>query len=139
MDQYRDAQMERHWGENPQVDPPTVTSASGISEIAAPVGSLSTGELLGWLREKITEADKTLKTREEMARTWRSGTNAEWKAGCAIHPMTAGRALKKAERLQEAARHDRIAVKLRRELEMFKAVAEALSHPNGSDQPPARG
>lgn len=84
-------------------------------------------DLLGWLRKKITDAEKTLKTREDMAATWRTGTNAEWASAGAMHPSTIGRTPSKASRLKEAQTHDRIAAKLRHELTMFRAVLAALS------------
>lgn len=88
---------------------------------------VSRADLADWLREKIRAAEKALKTREDMATTWRSGTDAEWESAASLHPSTAGRAMKKAARIKEAASHDRIAAKLRRELEMFRATLAAIS------------
>lgn len=78
--------------------------------------------LLGWLREKLEDAEKALKAREQMEEAWRGGTSESWSAvGCF---MT------KAERLRTSDTHARIAVKCRDEVSMFKAVIERLSHPN---------
>lgn len=67
-----------------------------------------------WLREKVTEAEKALKAREQMEATWRHGTDETWRAvACKMTP---------AQRLQEANKHARIAVKCRRDLEMFQTV-----------------
>ncbi len=71
-----------------------------------------------FIQSKLTDAEKTLKAREEMERVWRGGTDASWKA--------AGCRLTKAQRLKDAAMHGRIAVKNRTEVEMFKAVLNEL-------------
>ena len=99
-------------------------------EIAGAAQRVGSADLLGWLGEKIAAAEKAVKAREQAAATWRDGTNADWEAACAMHPTTAGRALKKRERMAAAAREDRIAAMCRRELQMFKATAKALSQPN---------
>lgn len=80
-------------------------------------------DLIAWLHGKLIAAEGTLKTREEMACVWRHGTNAEWKAA-----SPTGRAMSKAARLKEAETHDRIAIKLRREVDMFRAALAALGH-----------
>ena len=82
--------------------------------------------LLGWLRGKVSDAEKALEIREELAATWRTGTNAEWASAGAMHPSTAGRTPSKAARITQAQMHDRIASKLRHELAMFRAVLAAL-------------
>lgn len=84
-------------------------------------------EMLSWLRGKVADAERALKTREDMAATWRGGTDAEWRAAGKLHPSTTGLALGKAARLKAAAGHDRIAGKLRRELAMFRAVLATLT------------
>lgn len=84
-------------------------------------------DLLGWLRGKVAAAEKSLKIREDMAATYREGTNAEWVAAAAMYPATHGKAPTKAERLKQAHGHDQIAAKLRHELAMFRAVRAALS------------
>lgn len=105
------------------------SSAEAVLEVGAtPV--VGSGSWLGWLSEKISEAEKAVKVRAEMAATCRSGTNAQWAAASSMHPSTVGRSPTKGERLVEAARHDRIAVKLRHDLQMLKAIAAALSQPN---------
>jgi hypothetical protein len=98
-----------------------------------PVPALASGDLLGWLRGKLAEAEKKLNIREEMAAVWRTGTNAEWKAAAAMHPSTAGQELKRPYRLKQAVAHDIIAERLRRDVGMFRATLDALSPPNDSD------
>ena len=93
-------------------------------------------DLVGWLRGKVSDAEKALKTREDMAALWRTGTNAEWAAAGAMHPSTAGRTLRKAARLKEADMHGRIAAKLRHEVTMFRAALAALSPPAQMTQQP---
>ena len=78
-------------------------------------------ELKEWLLGKFADAEKTLKTREEMARTWRTGTNAQWQAA-----SPTGKSLNKGERLKYADQQDRIAIKLRRDVDMFRATLRAL-------------
>lgn len=74
--------------------------------------------LVKFIRLKIADARRTLKCREQMAKVWRSGTDAEWRAvGCRKS---------KAQRLDDARIHDRIAVKNRHELEMLRAVLAYL-------------
>ncbi len=88
----------------------------------------SAAELAEFLRDKIASAEKTLRMRLEMASTCRSGTQAEWAAAARTNgckPST------KSERLKEAEGHDRIAVKCRREVAMFKAVAFANTELRG--------
>lgn len=86
-------------------------------------------ELVDWLRRKVAEAEKALKTREEMQATWHSGTNAEWRAAAVMYPSTAGHRLSKATRLKQAATHGRIAVKLRHEVKMFNLALDRLAEP----------
>jgi len=80
--------------------------------------------LLDWLRGKVTQAENTLETRRRMAGVFRSGTQAQWNAaavGTDWRPST------RAERMQEAEGHDRIAVQLAHELTMFQRALAALS------------
>lgn len=126
---------ERHWkpdaGETNEL--PQAQSAGATTEQgAAPL--VGTGSWLCWLSEKMEEAEKAIKAREQAGAAWRTGTNAEWKAACDMLPSTAGRALKKSERLSIAATQDRIAEKYRRDLAMLKAIAAALSQHNGAGQ-----
>lgn len=118
----------REWAEQ-NARKAAAKSAGAISELGA-TPLVGTGSWLGWLSEKITEAERAVKAREESAATWRTGTNAEWNAAAEIHPSTAGRTSKKSERLIVAEREERIAAKLRRDLAMLKAIAAALSQPN---------
>jgi hypothetical protein len=86
-------------------------------------------ELIQWLIVQLAAAERTLKAREDMARTWKMGSDAAWAAAAAIHPSTAGKAqLKKADRLLEADRHARIAVGMRRDVDMYRATLAALGH-----------
>lgn len=94
----------------------------------APVAG--SADLVAWLRGKVEEAEKTLKTREDMAGLMRTGTNAEWAAAANMHPSTRGQTSSKADRLRDADAHDRIAGKLRHELAMFRATLTALDQPN---------
>lgn len=91
---------------------------------------VASSDLLDWLRGKLAEAEKTLKTREDMASLMRTGTNAEWKAAADMHPSTSGQTATKTERLKEAEAHDRIAIRLRHDLDMFRAALMALDHPH---------
>lgn len=109
--------------------------ASNVGTETVVVG---TGDLLCWLEEKVAKAEETLRVRKEMARTCRSGTNAEWHAAAAMHPSTKGMKSTKAERLKEAEGHDRIAVKLWRELEMFRATLAAISSLHNTEASNAR-
>jgi hypothetical protein len=84
--------------------------------------AVGSGALLGWLRVKLNEAESALKAREQMEASWRGGTDASWRAvGCKLNKLA---------RLNESATHGRIAVKCRREVEMFKAVIASIGQPN---------
>lgn len=84
-------------------------------------------DLLEWLRGKITDAESTLKAREQMEETWRSGDDKSWAAAAAMHPSTSGKPpMKMADRIKVADGQRRIAVKCRRELKMFEAALAAV-------------
>ena len=87
----------------------------------------SYSKLLAWLHLKVVDAEKTFNTRKQLAATWRTGTDDEWKAAGQMHISTAGKTLKKAARLKEAEMHERIAGQLWREVTMFRAVLTALA------------
>ncbi len=89
-----------------------------IREIAAP------GELFEWLEQKLEEAKKALRCREQAEKTWRGGTDESW---AKVARFAGGKALKEKERLKIAESQKRISVKCRREVEMFEAVITALS------------
>lgn len=75
-------------------------------------------EMVEFIEGKLISAFASLKAREEMERTWRGGTDEMWRAvGCTKT---------KAQRFKEAEMHGRIAAKLRREVELFKAVRDKL-------------
>jgi hypothetical protein len=84
-------------------------------------------QVLEFISSKLKDAESRLKTREAMEMVWRGGTNATWAAAAALHPSTAGKSLSKRERLKQADTHARIAVKLKHEVEMFKAALELVS------------
>lgn len=87
------------------------------------VDSVSNSALLKWLREKHTEAKSAQRARELMAETCLTGTNADWKEAAKNHggPMTT-----KAERIEEAAKHRRIAGKYQRDIDMLEMITSAL-------------
>src|ERR1017187_7754783 len=99
-----------------------------IKPLAMP--PLSSSALLGWLRGKIADAEKTLRAREQMENAWLGGTDKSWRAvGCKL-----GRT----QRIAMTDTHARIAKKCRREVQMFRSILDALIHPNDPDQrPPA--
>ena len=92
--------------------------------------SVTSSDLLGWLRGKLTEAEVAVRAREQMADTWRHGSDEMWKAAAELHPSTSGKALDRPARLTEAKKHARIAGKLRRDVGMYRATLAALSPPN---------
>jgi hypothetical protein len=76
-------------------------------------------EMVEFIEGKLIDAFAALKAREEMETVWRGGTDESWRAvGCTRT---------KAQRLKDSEMHGRIAVKLRHEVNMFKAVKDALS------------
>lgn len=86
-----------------------------------PIENLSLTAAIDFIEGKIVAAEKTLKTREEMYKTWREGTDASWrKSGCLNS---------KSERIKISDTHGRIAIKNRRDLEMFRAVKKHLQMP----------
>jgi len=75
-------------------------------------------DLFAWLRGKIAEAEKSLSARKQSEAVWRSGTDTTWKdVGCKKN---------KAQRLQESQMQGRIAARCQRDVEMFKAVVDAI-------------
>lgn len=84
------------------------------------------GEMQSWLITKIANAEQTVKAREQMASTWRSGTDESWVIAAEMHPSTAGKSMKRVARMKAAQAEDRIVEKCRHELAMFKAVYAAL-------------
>lgn len=90
---------------------------------SAPLG-IGFEDLLCWLRVKLAEAESALGAREQMEACWRTGTDESWKA---VAARAGGKAYTKKERMEESARQGRIAVKCRREVEMYKATIKAVS------------
>jgi hypothetical protein len=80
---------------------------------------MSDPSVIEWLKGKISEAESHLRYRENSELSWRDGDEASWKAAARL---SGAKPMSKQERLQEAERAARIAVKCRREVEMFKAV-----------------
>ena len=76
-------------------------------------------ELLLWLNEKLEAAEKNLKAREQSDVSWRGGTEKEWAASARMAGM---KPMGKKQRAEVADTQNRIAVKCRREVEMFKSV-----------------
>jgi hypothetical protein len=76
-------------------------------------------KLSQFIQSKISAVEHSIRAREQSAATWRRGNNESWRAvGC-----------KKTKTQREASAdvEERILVKLRTELEMFKAVLEIIS------------
>jgi len=103
------------------------------TETAAPrlIGS---SDLLGWLRGKLADAEKSLRCREDMANA-KPISEEEWEKLKAMPGVriTKGRKLTKVELkdlAEEPLRQKRIAIKCRHEVEMFKATIAALTQPN---------
>ena len=71
-----------------------------------------------FIKEKLALAERDLKARTSMPKTWAGGTTESWQAvGCNLN---------KAQRDIASQRHARIEVKLLREVELFKAVLATL-------------
>lgn len=99
---------------------------------------VGTSALLGWLRGKLEDAEKSLSAREQMANA-KPLTAEEWEELAKMPGVlvTKGRKLSKAackkleaEQAEAAAQQGRIAIKCRHEVEMFKAVLKQLEAPN---------
>jgi hypothetical protein len=93
------------------------------TEGIAPVGSKELlGAVVEFVKGKLAAAEHAVKCREEAEKTWRGGTDESWRAvGCR---MALG------QRMETSAREGRIAIKCRREVEMFKEVLARLQAPN---------
>jgi hypothetical protein len=87
-------------------------------------------DLLRWLRGKLSEAEQSLRCREEMANpTPFSKEELEIIKALPSARVTKGRKLSKAEindLKEEHLRHQRIAVKIRRDVDMLRAVITTL-------------
>jgi hypothetical protein len=92
--------------------------------LARPSVHLVSGDLLGWLHEKLAAAEKSLDARRQGAECWRGGTAKEWKA--------VGNKMTKAQRIAQAEVETRIAAKYQREVDNFRAVIAALPNPEVS-------
>lgn len=71
-------------------------------------------EIIAFLREQLTRAEQSLSAREQGEACWRGGTSESWRA--------AGCRKTKAQRIEVAEREQRIGVKNRHEVAMFKAA-----------------
>ena len=81
--------------------------------------SFTIGDLLAFVKLKRDALVKNIAGREQMRDSWSKGTSAEWrKAKC---KMT------KAQRMEEAGIHARIASAQRREVAMYDAVIDVLT------------
>ncbi len=90
-------------------------------------GLVGVGGVIAWLREQLSAAEKSLRAREQMEQSWKTGTNAEWDAAAKMHPDTANEPrMKKADRMKESAAQGRIAVRCRQDVEMFKLLLASL-------------
>jgi hypothetical protein len=87
---------------------------------------VSKAEIIEFLRGKCMDALADAIAREQSEQTWRGGNDESWKLVASLHPSTAANAMNKKARLKEAEIHQRIAAKLRREAEMFKAAFNLL-------------
>ncbi len=82
---------------------------------------LSGPELIEFCRTKESEALRLMDARIDMAESWRSGTDAEWRA------MTSGsKFVPRDQRLINAVRDEKIAAHYREESEFYEAIVEAL-------------
>lgn len=78
--------------------------------------------LLHWLKDKIAEAETTVRAREEAEKTFRSGSDQDWATAANMHPSTAGQTMTKAMRDKAAESQARILAKCRLDLEMLNAA-----------------
>ena len=82
--------------------------------LARPSVHLVSGDLLGWLHEKLAAAEKSLAARRQGAECWRSGTAKEWKA--------VGNKMTKAQRIAQADGETRIAAKYQRDVNNYRTL-----------------
>lgn len=103
-----------------EVTPADILCIAGVAEP-------NKTEMLQWLQAKISESEKSVKAREQMEEGYKTGSDAQWAMAAKLHPSTRGLPpMSKTDRLKESATQGRIAEKCRREVEMFKAVFEAI-------------
>jgi hypothetical protein len=93
--------------------------------------SVPSSDLVCWLNRKITEAESALRFREQATATWKSGDDKLWETVAAMHESTAGKVMKKGDRIREARRHTNIAAKCKYELYMLKRCLAAVSQHTG--------
>lgn len=80
--------------------------------------------LATWIANNLNEAEKSLAWREESARGWTEGTEAQWKAAAA---MTGDKPLTRSEREAAAEADRRITPKAAHRVEMWKQTAALLA------------
>jgi len=99
-----------------------------------PLPLVESTDLLGFLRGKLADAEKSLRAREQSEESWRTGSESDWQMAARL---SGGKPMKKSERLRQSEIQGRIAVKARHEVAMFKAVIAALDQPNVPSEQPA--
>jgi len=81
--------------------------------------NISKEQIVEFVKAKTAERERIIQFRDDSEACWRGGTDESWRAvGCK---------LSKRERLEAAAIHGIIAVKNRRELELWKALLEIVT------------
>ena len=98
-------------------------------------------DLLCWLRGKLTDAEQSLKSREALANP-PTISEEEWERLKSLPSTIVGKPrkvskAKQEEGRQELLRHKRIAIKCRREVEMFKATISAVESLHNETSPDA--
>lgn len=88
---------------------------------------IESSALFGWLREKLSSAEKSLAAREQAAECWRGGTAQQWR--------DVGNTMTKKQRLALAEKEERIAARCRLDVQNYRAVIAAL--PNTTTSQPA--
>lgn len=80
----------------------------------------STPEVLAWLHAQLAKAEQSLRARQQMSQTWKSGDSKSWRrAGCK---------LTKAERERVSEKHARISITCERDVAMCRAAISALEN-----------
>lgn len=85
------------------------------------LGDIPEMTTIEFIKGKLAEAEHKLKLRQESEKVWRSGTDKSWRK--------AGSRMTREERLRVAAMDARIAIKNRKEVEMFRDVLNQLENP----------
>lgn len=88
-------------------------------------------ELIPWLHEQLAKAERAVIAREQMAGSVLDKTDFSEMPGVTIGRVAPARRLENPE--VEAARHQRIAAKDRRDVAMIKAAISIISNSAGHD------